>query len=548
MESARKPKNERQRIEALESLNILDTLPEREFDQITFLASQICNTPIALISLVDENRQWFKSKVGLDATETHRDLAFCAHALLEEDVFVIPDSSKDKRFSDNPLATGAPHVQFYAGAPLKSPDGFTIGTLCVIDSKPRLLEPDKITVLKILSEQITKLIELRTQVVILKKSEEKLQFKNKALETIIEGVVLQDSTGSIIDFNPAATAVLGLTENQLLGKTSMDPDWHAIKEDGTDFPGKEHPAMICLQTGKPQKNVIMGIRNSKIEVRWIKINSMPLFQFSNKSPSHSVTSFADITELRKHENEQQRLHSQLAESAKLSALGEMAAGIAHEINNPLAIIRGKSSLLIRKLSEYKIDTASSLKDLQIIENTVDRIAKIIRALNLYSRNSQKDEYEIANLTDIIADAIELCRERFTIAKIEIRLNCAPDLKVCCLPSQISQVFINLLNNSFDAVSSLENKWIEITGHKKDGIIVLNFTDSGLGINTSVVSKIMDPFFSTKDTGKGKGLGLSISKASIESFGGTLSYNKNFVNTTFTITLPAVNQTTKAKSA
>ena len=296
MPSARKPQNEKQRLEALHSLNILDTLPDRDFDQITFLASQICGTPIALVSLVDENRQWFKSKLGLGTTETHRDLSFCAHAILGKDVFVVPDTSKDKRFSDNPLVTGPPHVHFYAGAPLMSPDGYPIGTVCIIDSKPRTLSPSQIEALKALSDQTTRLLELRSQVIALQKTEETFQFKSKALDTIIEGVVLQDSKGVILDFNPATLNVLNLTADQLRGKTSADPSWETIKEDGSDFPGQEHPAMVSLRTGKSQRNIVMGVRNSKTAVRWIKVSSTPMHQSGGTNPSHVVSSFVDITE------------------------------------------------------------------------------------------------------------------------------------------------------------------------------------------------------------------------------------------------------------
>ena len=165
-----KPANEQARVIALDKYAILDTDPEQFFDDLTLLAAYVCNTPIALISLVDEDRQWFKSRVGLDASETSRDIAFCSTAILQTDVFVIPDALADERFRDNPLVVSDPHIRFYAGAPLINEDGYALGTLCVVDRAPRELAPEQKEALKALSRLVLAQLEFRRNLILLKEA------------------------------------------------------------------------------------------------------------------------------------------------------------------------------------------------------------------------------------------------------------------------------------------------------------------------------------------------------------------------------------------
>ena len=154
-------KNETQRLKVLWQYDVLDTVPEEVFDELADLAAHICEAPIALISLVDENRQWFKSRVGISVKQTSRDISFCTHAILQNGLFVVSDATKDPRFRNNPLVTGPQKIRFYAGVPLRSPDGYALGTLCVQDKQPRILRPEQKKALIVLARHVETQLELR---------------------------------------------------------------------------------------------------------------------------------------------------------------------------------------------------------------------------------------------------------------------------------------------------------------------------------------------------------------------------------------------------
>ena len=164
MRDAPIPENETARLQTLRQYQVLDTDSEEAFDDLTRLASYVCDTPTALISLVDENRQWFKARVGVQARETSRNISFCGHAILNQGCFIIEDALLDERFVDNPLVLNEPFVRFYAGMPLLSPEGFAIGTLCVMDRKPRHLDDKQIDALGMLADQVMSQLELRREV------------------------------------------------------------------------------------------------------------------------------------------------------------------------------------------------------------------------------------------------------------------------------------------------------------------------------------------------------------------------------------------------
>jgi len=209
------PKNEKERLRALKNYEILNSISETEFDRITKLASIICNTPVSLISLIDEDRQWFKSKVGLDISETPRKIAFCQYTIMEDTLFEVQDTLKDDRFKDNELVTGSMGIRFYAGAPLTDPSGYNLGTICVIDRKPGSLTEDQKKALTLLSQEVTALIVERRQ---------KTELKNfESLFKLSPDLILIAALdGCIIKANPALQQLLGLTMEQLAGNSLYD--------------------------------------------------------------------------------------------------------------------------------------------------------------------------------------------------------------------------------------------------------------------------------------------------------------------------------------
>jgi signal transduction histidine kinase len=186
MKTAPLPSNESARLEKLKSYGILDTLPEFEYDEIVKLASWICDTPISTVTLIDEKRQWYKAQKGLANTETSRDISFCAHAIRGTEIMIVKDATKDERFFDNPLVTGNPDIRFYAGMPLMTTEGYALGTLCVIDRKPKELTQLQLDALEILARQATKFMEMRRRLL----SMTKLYESNTTILSVISHDIL----------------------------------------------------------------------------------------------------------------------------------------------------------------------------------------------------------------------------------------------------------------------------------------------------------------------------------------------------------------------
>ncbi len=250
----------------------------------------------------------------------------------------------------------------------------------------------------------------------------------------------------------------------------------------------------------------------------------------------------DATEEVATEKIMQEQQAKLIASTKMAALGEMSGGIAHEINNPLTVIQARSFQLQQMVEMAKIDPEKVKQAADSISRTADKIARIIKSLRSFARDGANDPFDLVPITQIIEETLEFCRARFYNHGVEVAFDVIDkDLEIECRVIEIEQVLLNLLNNSFDAIEKLEEKWIRISTEETEQHLLIHVTDSGKGIPPETIAKMMQPFFSTKEVGKGTGLGLSISNGIVHNHKGELFVDKDHPNTRITIRLPKLQQ-------
>ncbi|HVJ64947.1 MAG TPA: PAS domain S-box protein [Bdellovibrionota bacterium] len=345
------------------------------------------------------------------------------------------------------------------------------------------------------------------------------------------GMALVSTEGRWLKVNESLCRMLGYSEEEFHEMT-----FQAITHPEDLDRDLEHVnQMICGKRASYQMEKRYFHKSGRIV--WATL-SVSLIREQNGNPEFFISQLQDITELKAAQILIETERAQRAHVARLSALGQLAASIAHEINNPLTILLGQADVLVRASEKPTLDPQLIDRCAHTIHSTVKRIALVIRGLRNSTRDGRNDEFEEFPLTEMLQDVLSLCKQRYLKHNIEIRLpEISPKTTLYGQKIQLEQVLVNIFNNAFDAVKDLKVKWVSLEFRQNDTHAIIEITDSGEGISPEIRRHLMLPFFTTKKAEEGTGIGLSISKAIVEQHGGDFYLDETSPHTCFVISLP-----------
>lgn len=371
-------------------------------------------------------------------------------------------------------------------------------------------------------------------ITVLKNRESVLLKDNFRLEQILNSfddfILLKDRDSRLLWANRSFRDFYGFSPDEnvegVIDKSSGDPELteRYIKDD--------------LYVVNNKKRLVIpwepSLRHDN-QVRKLRVTKSPIFD-NDGNVIMTVGVSKDITEDLEKEALIKEQQAKMINSARLSSLGEMAAGIAHEVNNPLTIIDAIIFQTTSRLERKQLTLEELPAVFDRINKSVHRIARIVKSFRFFSRNSENDPFTIASLDSIFQETAELCQEKFKMGEVALRIKGDPDLHVLCRPSEIGQVLLNLISNSFDAVSKKPGAWVEISSHTQGDRVFVQVRDSGNGIPQQIQHEMMNPFFTTKEVGQGTGLGLSIALGIVKAHGGELTFDDQSGHSQFTFDL------------
>lgn len=522
------------RILALKSYDILDTPAQQTYDDITLLASQICNVPIALISLIDENRQWFKSKVGLEANETPREFAFCAHAIQNpNELFIISNAMDDNRFNTNPLVLSDPNIRFYCGAPLVTDEGYALGTLCVIDREPRVLNPQQLAALEALRRNVVTAFELKKSLKELKISENKNILFTSIVESSNDAILSLDLDGNILTLNKGAELIFGYSKNDIIGKniSILYPDNVVVDE---------NDILDKIKSGQKIKHFETIRKRNDGKLIDISLTISPILNSENEIIGASLIA-RNISEKKKYEKQLKENEAKLIE---LNATKDKFFSIvAHDLRGPLGNVKTLISFLDENYTDYtdiekqdiiKLISESSILIYSFLENLLEWA------------NSQKGtinfDPQSVNLKILTISVLNLMNPIAKTKNIEISNDLFNDVYMVGDVNMVNTILRNLISNAIKFTPN--NGKIKIKSDYKDGEVICSICDSGVGISKDNLKKLfrIDSTITSIGTNneKGTGLGLILCKEFVEKHTGKIWVESEIgKGSTFYFTLPKI---------
>jgi signal transduction histidine kinase/CheY-like chemotaxis protein len=493
---------ERARLGALDSYAVLDTAPEQAFDDIARLAARLCGTPSALVSLLDRDRQWFKAKVGVDPCETARDIAFCDYAIRGDAVMVVPDAAIDPRFSYNPLVVGEPFIRFYAGAPIIDSDGHALGTVCVLDTRPRA-DFDGADALAALARQVVVQLELRRRIARDTHSVSVAEnYRDLLWSRAIDVMVVTDVEGVVVESNPAWQKMFGSVDpahpiSQLYAASETSP----LKVPGEGEDGIQVQRRMMTASG------------GEVSIDWTLVRKNDLVFRIGRDQTRAI-----------------RAEEQLAHIQKMESLGQLTGGIAHDFNNLLTIILGNIETAMRRVKAGRTDELARVLD--HAREASERAANLTQRLLAFARRQSLDPVLIDPVA-LVTDLRDLFDRSLGGAHRIAYRRGEEVCKISIDPAQLENSLINLVVNARDAMPdggtiliTVENVDLDDDGSGGDcqagDYVRIAVRDEGTGMDAATRERVFEPFFTTKDHGKGTGLGLSQVMGFVSQSGGRVA--------------------------